>query len=183
MYSYIKGIVTEVNPNYITVDNHGIGYMIKTPNPYNFKVNDNTTVYTYQKVSDDDISLYGFKNFESRELFMKLISVSGIGPKSAIAILASGPAHSIAEAIESGDATYLQKFPGIGPKSSKQIVLDLQGKIDLEPVIISDSFTEVEEALLSLGYRKSEINKVMKKLDASKDTDVLIKEALALMLK
>ncbi|MGM0495235.1 MAG: Holliday junction branch migration protein RuvA [Bacillota bacterium] len=183
MYSYIKGEITEINPKYITVENSGVGYLIQTPNPYNFKINTEITIYLYQKVSDDDISLYGFKTKEARELFIKLISVSGIGPKSAVAILASGPVKSIADAIEAGDAKYLQKFPGIGPKSSKQIVLDLQGKVILETISSSESFNEVEEALKALGYSPREVSKVMKKLDETKSTNDLIKDALSLMLK
>ncbi len=183
MYSYIKGTVKEITPKYLTIENHGVGYLIVTPNPYNFKLDEDIIIYTYQKVSDDDISLYGFKSKEARELFMKLISVSGIGPKSAVAILASGPVNSIADAIESGDAKYLQKFPGIGPKSSKQIILDLQGKIDLETKVVSENFMEVEEALKALGYSPREISKVMSKLDETKETNDLIKDALSLMLK
>lgn len=183
MYRYIKGIVKEINPKHITVENNGIGYLIITPNPFNYKLDQDIVIHLYQKVSDDDISLYGFDSNEARELFMKLISVSGIGPKSAVAILASGPVHSIADAIESGDAKYLQKFPGIGPKSSKQIVLDLQGKIEFESKVTSQTLAEVEEALKALGYNPREINKVLPKLDESKDINILVKEALKLLLK
>ena len=109
--------------------------------------------------------------------------MSGIGPKSAVAILASGPVHSIAEAIESGDAHYLQKFPGIGPKSSKQIILDLQNKLDIETTITSQVFVEVEEALKALGYGPREISRIIPKLDDKKPINELIKDALALMLK
>jgi Holliday junction DNA helicase RuvA len=117
-------------------------------------------------------------------LFIKLISVNGIGPKSAIAILASGSVGSITKAIENGDAKYLQKFPGIGPKASQQIVLDLKGKIDFENVsVFTQNMVEVEEALQALGYRSKEIDKVIKKLDSSKTTNELIKDALAMMLK
>lgn len=183
MYSYIKGLVKEITPQNITIENHGIGYLIITPNPYGFKLEEETIIFLFQKVYDDAISLYGFKSKESRELFIKLISVSGIGPKSAVAILASGSVDSIAFAIESGDAKYLQKFPGIGPKSSKQIILDLQGKIDLSSVPVLESLTDVEEALIALGYNSREISRVVNKLDSSKATNELIKDALALMLK
>ncbi|QLY39677.1 Holliday junction branch migration protein RuvA [Hujiaoplasma nucleasis] len=183
MYSYIKGIIKEINPKYVTLENHGIGYLIITPNPFNFKKDEEVTIYLYQKVSEDAINLFGFKSIEARELFIKLISVSGIGPKSAVAILASGPVNSIADAIESGDAKYLQKFPGIGPKSSKQIILDLQGKLDIEPSITSQVFIEVEEALKALGYGPREISKVIPKLDESKAINDLIKDALSYMLK
>jgi Holliday junction DNA helicase RuvA len=184
MYSYIKGIITEITPNYITLDNNGVGYKLLTPNPYNFTMDEETVCHIYQKVSDDAIALYGFKSSEQRDLFIKLISVNGIGPKSAIAILASGSVGSITKAIENGDAKYLQKFPGIGPKASQQIVLDLKGKIDFENVsVVTQNMVEVEEALQALGYRSKEIDKVIKRLDSSKTTNELIKDALAMMLK
>lgn len=181
MYSYIKGTVKEITPKYITVENSGIGYLIITPNPFSFKIDAETIIYLYQRVYDDAISLFGFVSKDSRELFLKLISVSGIGPKSAIAILASGTVESISRAIESGDAKYLQKFPGIGPKSSQQIILDLQGKIDFSLASVTESIIEVEEALKALGYNAREIAKVLKKLDSNKETNELIKDALSLM--
>ncbi|MFA7075862.1 MAG: Holliday junction branch migration protein RuvA [Candidatus Izemoplasmatales bacterium] len=184
MYSYIKGLIKEMTPNYVTLENNGIGYKILTPNPYNFVLESEVIMFTYQKVSEDSISIYGFKSSEQRDLFIKLITVNGIGPKSATAILASGTVGSITKAIEDGDAKYLQKFPGIGPKASQQIVLDLKGKIDFDNVSIkTQNMVEVEEALIALGYRTKEIEKVIKKLDNSKSTNDLIKDALAMMLK
>ena len=113
-----------------------------------------------------------------------MISVNGIGPKSAIAILASGSVISITRAIEDGNAKYLQKFPGIGPKASQQIILDLKGKIVFEKQTVKTAnLIEVEEALEALGYKQKEIKKVIPKLDASKETNQLIKDALAMMLK
>ena len=184
MYSYIKGVIAEITPNYVTLDNNGVGYKLLTPNPYNFVIDNEYVVYNYQKVAEDMIALYGFKSSEQRDLFIKLISVNGIGPKSAIAILASGTVGSITKAIEDGDAKYLQKFPGIGPKASQQIVLDLKGKIDFENVSVhTQSLVEVEEALIALGYKNKEIDKVLKRLDPEKNTNDLIKDALAMMLK
>lgn len=184
MYNYIKGTITEINPNYVSIENHGIGYKIVTPNPYAFIDGSETTMYLYQKVSDDQITLYGFKTLKARELFIKLISVNGIGPKSANAILASGSAESITKAIDEGNAKYLQKFPGIGPKASQQIILDLKGKIDFDALAIkTGSLLEVEEALEALGYKKAEIKKLLPKLDPNKQTHELVKDALAMMLK
>jgi Holliday junction DNA helicase RuvA len=184
MYSYLKGTITEIKANYITLEVNLIGYHIITPNPYGFTINQQITIYCYQKVSEDEISLYGFKTPEEKELFLKLISVNGIGPKSANAILAAGTVQSITNAIETGNAKYLQKFPGIGPKASQQIVLDLQGKIDFEDLKdMTDSLQEVEQALQALGYNSKEIKKVISKLDSSKTTNELIKDALKFMLK
>jgi Holliday junction DNA helicase RuvA len=184
MYDYIKGLITEISPTYISLENNGIGYKVITANPYVFLLHSEMIVYLYQKVSDDNISLYGFKTQKARELFIKLITVNGIGPKSANAILASGTVESITGAIDDGNAKYLQKFPGIGPKASQQIILDLKGKIEFENKAIKTlNLIDVEEALKALGYREKEIRKVLPKLDPSKNTNLLIKDALALMLK
>lgn len=184
MYSYMKGIITEIKPDYITLEAGDIGYKILTPNPYAFSLNVETTLFLYQKVAEDAISLFGFKSAEERDLFLKLISVNGIGPKSAKAILAAGDVASITGAIETGNARYLQKFPGIGPKASQQIILDLKGKIDIEttPSFIN-SLEEVDDALQALGYNHKEIRKVLDKLDQTKSTSELVKDALKMMLK
>ncbi len=184
MYNYIKGLITEISPKYITVENNGIGFKVITPNPYSFVLHSESTVYLFQKVSDDNISLYGFKTEKAKELFIRLITVNGIGPKSASAILASGTVESITKAIDDGDAKYLQKFPGIGPKASQQIILDLKGKIEFEDKAIRTvNMIDVEEALKALGYKAKEIKKILPKLDPDKKTNELIKDALAMMLR
>ena len=185
MYSYLKGIVTEIKSNGITLDVSNIGYDVRTPNPYEFKIDEEIKVFIHHYVREDSIRLFGFKTFDGKSLFIKLLSVKGIGPKSAVAILASGNVDDVIAAIERGDAKFLSKFPGIGPKASQQIILDLKGKIDLSADEFSKStnIIEVEEALKSLGYRAKEVTRAVKGLDGSKKTDVLLKEALAQMLK
>ncbi|PKL01499.1 MAG: Holliday junction branch migration protein RuvA [Tenericutes bacterium HGW-Tenericutes-1] len=184
MYSYLKGVITEVKANYITLEVHDVGYHLLTPNPYYFELHQEATLYIYQKVAEDEISLFGFQSAEARDLFLKLISVNGIGPKSANAILAAGSVEDISTAIESGNAKFLQKFPGIGPKASQQIILDLQGKIDLTPgVVLTDNLQDVQAALEAFGYNSKEIKKALAKLDPKKPTNELIKDALKQMLK
>lgn len=185
MYSYLKGNITEIKPNKITVDVNNVGFEVITPNPFNFKKNEIAKVFIHHYVREDAIRLYGFKSYDEKGLFIKLLSVKGIGPKSAVAILASGNVDDVVGAIERGDAKFLSKFPGIGPKASQQIILDLKGKIDLteEARSSSTNVKEVEEALKSLGYKTKEIIKAVKGLDGSKQTNVLLKEALAHMLK
>ncbi len=182
MYAYIKGTVTKIHPSEIELENNNIGYLIKMPNPYVFKLYDDVIVYVYQKVNDDVIELYGFKTLEEKLLFLKLISVNGIGPKSALSILATGDVNGIISAIDLGNAKYLTKFPGIGTKASQQIILDLQGKINFNQSS-SNSTTELEEALISLGYKKKDIDKVCSKLDMSLKIEDLIKEALKLLTR
>src|SRR5690554_5111319 len=103
MYRYIKGTVTQINPQHIVVENNGIGYLILSPIPYQYKIGQEATLVTYLHVREDIIALYGFKDDETLNLFLKLISVSGIGPKSAMSIVAFDDSTKIITAIETGD--------------------------------------------------------------------------------
>lgn len=185
MYNYITGTVKEINPNSITMENNGIGYQILTPNPYEYKIDTIDKVFIYHHVREELFQLFGFKDKEAKKLFIKLLSVKGIGPKSAMAILATGNVNDVIGAIELGNSKFLNKFPGIGPKASQQIILDLKGKLNLQEefLVKSDNITEVEEALNSLGYKAKEIKKALKNLDPTKPTNQLLKDALATMLK
>ena len=185
MYGYIKGIVTKITPKYIICDNNGIGYLMIVSNPYNFKLNNEYKIYTHQYVREDVLDLYGFMTEDEKELFLKLISVSGIGPKSALSILASGTVKEIVNAIENRNDAYLRKFPGIGAKASQQIILDLKGKLSdsVDSYMPSSKLDDVEGALLALGYNKKEISKVISKLDLSLDEGMLVKLALQQMIK
>jgi Holliday junction DNA helicase RuvA len=186
MYGYIKGVITKITPKYIIIENNGIGYLLIVSNPYNFKLNNEYKLYTHQYVREDVLDLYGFNSEDEKELFLKLISVSGIGPKTALSILASSSVNNVIKAIEERNAAYLKKFPGIGAKASQQIILDLQGKLsfdDLNTVVPSSKMQDVEDALVALGYSKKELQKVLAKLDSSKDEGELVKEALKLLVK
>ncbi len=184
MYGYICGKVVKITPKYIICENNGIGYEIIVPNPFNYKLDTDYKIYTYQHVREDLIELYGFMEFEEKELFLKLISVSGIGPKSALSILATGTVNEIIKAIESRNDLYLRKFPGIGTKASQQIILDLAGKLTFTSTGSTNSkLDDVEDALIALGYSKKEISKVITKLDANMDEGELIKEALKKLVK
>lgn len=187
MYNYIKGKITQINAKYVTIENNQIGYLIKTPNPFNFELNSETTIYTYLHVREDIFELYGFLSIEERDFFLQLISVKGLGPKGALAILASGNIQSIIEAIKSGNNRYLEKFPGIGAKASQQIILDLHGKVNIQETIIREKenpkITDVKDALKNLGYKQQEIKKIIPTLEANIDKTLgdLIRIALKTM--
>lgn len=186
MYSYIKGIIVDLSSDHIVIDNHGIGYYVCVPNPYRFQKGNEYIIYIYQQVKEDDISLFGFENLEEKELFLMLIKVKGIGCKTAIGILATGEVTAIKNAIESGNITYLKKIPGIGPKAAGQIILDLQGKLETVEEVkqISIEYEEAVEVLLALGYKQSEVDKVMKPMiNEDLDTNGYIKKALSLLVK
>ena len=196
MYEYIRGTVQEVTPSYLVLENQGIGYHIFIANPFRLSTlkQKEATVYIYQSVTQDSIRLYGFINKEEKELFLKLIGVSGIGPKSGLAILAAEDHVGLVNAIENDDTKYLQKFPGVGKKTAAQIVLDLQGKLsELSPEVMeafggdltqaSSRNTELEEALEALavlGYTQRDIKKVTPMLEKIEQTsaDDYIREAL-----
>lgn len=181
MYEYIKGKITGIEANYIVIECNGIGYIVYVASPYSYKLED-IKVYVYQYVKEDELSLYGFKNKEEKELFLKLIGVKGLGCKMALPMLSSGNTNSIVAAIESGDIAYLKKFPKIGDKVARQIILDLKGKLVSNDSSAIDN-TELIEALKALGYKVSDINKVLPKIDNTKSLESKIKEALKLLLK
>ena len=186
MYSYIIGKVEEIESNYITIDNNEIGYLIYTSNPYSFNLNQEYKIYLYENVREDELSLYGFKTKEEKDLFLKLISVKGIGCKTAIGILATGDVTSIISAIETGNVAYLKKIPGIGPKAAQQIILDLQGKFKntTTTIINNNDLDEAAEVLVALGYKKAEVDKALAVLLNEKlDTNGYVKRALSLLVK
>lgn len=186
MYGYIKGKITEVNSRYIIIENNDIGYMIYVPNPYSYQLNNDYTIFIYTCVREEEYTLYGFKDREQKELFLKLISVKGLGPKMALPIIATGTLESIAEAIENNNINYLKKFPKIGDKVAKQMVLDLKGKLNTIHTGLfakEDLSDELMEVLLGLGYKQGDIKRVLSKVNANLSLEEQVKEALKLMLK
>ena len=191
MYAYIKGNISEINPTNIVVDNNGIGYEVVVANPYEYQLNEEKTVYISQQVREDSNILYGFSNKEQKKVFLLLLKVKGVGPKSALAILAGGTSAEIIGAIENQDAVYLTKFPGIGKKSAQQIILDLQGKVDFSmtsnssaPSAVKNYLSDAMLALEALGYSKKELAKIEKKLSAHdfNGVDEYVKQGLKLLM-
>ncbi len=200
MFEYITGSVEYTGPEYVVIDHNGIGYQILTPNPYAFRPSKELVrVYTYQYVREDVLALYGFQTRQERSLFVKLLGVSGIGPKGGLAILAAGQIEQVVQAIEQENETFLVKFPGVGKKTARQMILDLKGKLgdvlaDFLPDLFSASshpdeggnareLDEALEALKALGYAEREVNRVVPDLQKeSLSTEQYIKKALRLLL-
>lgn len=184
MYATIKGTVTSIKPNHIVIENQGIGYLVLSPYPYQYHIGDEVQCFTHHYVRDDINALYGFSTYESKELFLKLIGVSGIGPKSALSILASPNVDETMYAIESGNVKFLTKFPGIGKKSAQQIILDLKGKlVNEDDQLFPSQEDDATQALLALGYSKTEVRKTLKKIDPDQAVETIIKKALQLLIK
>ena len=182
MYSYIKGIISDVESNYVVLDNSNIGYMIYVSNPYYYKCDKEYLIYLYQVIREEENALYGFKSKEERELFLKLISVKGLGPKMAIVMLSSD-VSSIYEAIEKGDINYLKKFPKIGDKVARQIILDLKGKLTTKEDNNKTDCTELIDTLKALGYKPSDIKNILPNIDINKSIEQQVKDALKLLLR
>ena len=182
MYDYFIGNITRQIANYIVIDVNGVGYKLFTPNPYVFKELENTTVYAYNHVREDENTLYGFKTESERDLFLRLIDVKGLGPKMAITILASCSVNGLVDAIDRENILYLKKIPKVGEKLARQIILDLKGKLATseEETTTSDELTL---ALESLGYKTNDIKNVVAKVDNTLPIENQIKEALKLLLK
>lgn len=184
MYEYIKGSVVNQESNYIVLDNNGIGYLIYVANPYYFELNREYNIYIYQYVREDEITLYGFKNLEEKKLFLKLIEVKGVGCKMALPMFATGSIDGIMDAIERENILYLKKFPKIGEKVAKQIILDLKGKLNTTVVgKANKDFDELIEVLKGLGYKLPDINKILPSIKDDLSIEEQVKEALKLMLK
>lgn len=183
MYSYIYGKIESVESSHIVVDNNGIGYLVYVPNPYAFKEGEMTKVYVYQHIREDEMSFFGFKTLGEKELFLQLINVKGLGPRMALPILAMGSIGGIVDAINRENLLYLKKFPKIGDKLAKQIVLDLKGKIQTSETVVVNETDEVYEALIALGYKDKDVKNVIGRVNKENTVEEQIKEALRLMIK
>ncbi len=197
MIAYIKGQVTFIQEESIIIDVEGIGYEVFCPNPFVFQsfLQKELFIHTYFHVREDVQCLYGFKDKEEKELFTKLISVSGIGPKSAIAILGSVHVPDFVAAVETEDEKYLTQFPGVGKKTARQIILDLKGKltstISLDVTSTKQvgtetvDLSEAKEALKALGYTDREVTQIIPELQKAglTETDDIIRYALSLLVK
>lgn len=200
MIAYIKGKLISIQEEAVIVDVNGIGYEIICANPFVFQasLNQNVFIHTYHHVREDAQILYGFKNDDEKYLFTKLISVSGIGPKSGLAIQGSVNVSDFVSAVEREDEKYLTQFPGVGKKTSRQIILDLKGKLtefltissqvdepSTKDQAMSTAIHEAKEVLKSLGYTDQEIRAITPELRESSalNTDEVIKKALALLMK
>ena len=183
MYNYIKGMIIEAKSTSIVIDNNGIGYEVYTPNPYAFEEGKEYKVYIYEYIREDEMSLFGFKTSEEKELFLKLIDVKGLGPRMALPIIAMGSINGISDAINRENILYLKKFPKIGDKLARQMILDLKGKLDLTGEVLElDIADELMEALKGLGYKDKDIKMVIPKVNKENKLEEQIKEALRLLV-
>jgi holliday junction DNA helicase RuvA len=186
MISYLTGTIYNKDQQSITVlTTGGVGYSVKvTPAMYvDLIIDSEVALYTYLAVRENALELYGFKNLPERDLFLKFLTISGVGPKSALHLLSLGSVEETSSAISRGDAAYLSKVSGVGKKTAERIVVELKSKMGDFTNAVEDkngeSLGDVVDALVSLGYSKEEARLVVKSLDAEgKTSEQLVKEAL-----
>lgn len=202
MISYIKGKIEYISEGFIIVDNGGIGYKIYvSPNIMsNSKgIGETVKIFTYMSVREDDISLYGFESFEELEIFNKLITVSGIGPKGALGIISTISPSDFVMAVISEDVSTISKAPGVGKKTAQRIILELKDKFNTEnfveekifgeskglfSVVSKDYKFEAIEALSTLGYSRSEAAKAVSAIECEGlTTEDILKLALKKLVK
>ena len=196
MFEYLKGRLTKITAKYIVVEVAGIGYILHVANPYRYSdaIHQDITIYTHQVIREDAHLLYGFATESEKDVFLRLISVSGIGPTTALAIIAVDDNEGLVRAIDQQNITYLTKFPKIGKKTAQQMVLDLagtfvdtsvqSGAISQTAAASNQALDEAMEALLALGYKANEIKKIRTFFEGtSESAENYIKSALKMLMK
>ncbi len=188
MIAFIKGRVHAFGQDWVILDTHGVGYQIGFPRPETLSLNSEVLLYTYQHIREDEMSLYGFLTMDELRLFQQLISVKGLGPKTALNMMTAASYVKIISAIESQDVTFLKTMPGIGAKTASQIVLDLKGKLVESEKKDTKASVEIQDAvaaLKALGYKASELTGMEKYLISLNlnNVDELVKAGLQFLLK
>lgn len=191
MIAYLKGKVIHKDLDRFIIQTGGVGYeVIAGPQLISqVQKEKDAEVYIHHHVREDNQSLFGFSNLEERHLFQKLLSVSGVGPKSAMAAVSAAPMHEIVLAVQAEDHSVFQAVSGIGPKTAKRLVIELKNKLDSFPVTDlnqkenqgSGSLRlDLLEALTSLGYNPNDIQPILRELDL---TTFSLEEAIKEVLK
>ncbi len=187
MISYIKGEVVKKGIDYLILDNNNIGYYINTSFSTLEKISEKEKIIilTYMHIREDIIALYGFLTSDEMDLFKKLISVNGIGPRAGLSVLSTYEVNTVKEIILKEDVSRLSKVPGIGKKTASKIILELKDKVGTveelkgSEIVVSSEMSDVIEALTSLGFNYAEVKRTLGNMELSgKSENDIIKEAL-----
>ncbi len=183
MLDQIQGVVQTITEDAAILSVGGVGLRVEMPTPDLVDLDGETTVFTVLQIREEEVHLYGFASQHGRELFKALTTVSGVGPKLALAILSFHPLSSLERAIAAGDADALALVSGVGKKTAGRIVLELRDRLGVvvgEPVTAAErsALVEVREALRGLGYSTQEIQEVVSSLPADGDAPTLLRHAL-----
>lgn len=179
----LTGLIVKLQHDHLVIEVQGIGYYVLIAKPDHFIRNEINHVYTYHVIREGDEFLVGFSNLLDKRIFEQLLSVKGIGPKTALGALSGASSEQIIQGINEGNIAFLKSLPSIGPKAASQIILDLKGKITFDTprnaAKVDQKLSEVSDALKSLGFKMSEIDRALKDLSSEESSvEQLIKVAL-----
>ncbi|MBQ9046969.1 MAG: Holliday junction branch migration protein RuvA [Solobacterium sp.] len=188
MIAFIRGTVASYGADWAVIENHGMGWKVFYPHTEQLRLSQEVTVYTYMHISENDAALYGFASPEEQDLFLKLINVKGLGPKTAVTMLSRSSMEHLVTSIEQGDVAALKSIPGIGAKTASQIILDLKGKLVEsadKSLKLSPEIEDALEALKNLGYKQGELNQAAKAMSEQKGlrADEYLKFGLQYLMK
>lgn len=194
MIGYLRGTVKSFSSEYVLLEVNGVGYEVICSGAAFSRLSaaDEGEVYTYMQVKEDGISLFGFADVQEKNLFLKLISVQGVGAKMAIALLSSMRPADVSEAIATADSKRLSAVKGLGKKTAERIILELHGKIsadellggasaDIRPALPTETDDEAVSALMGLGFTKQESVRAVSRAKAA--GAVTVEEVLAAALR
>lgn len=189
MIAHLDGQITEKLPGSVIIDVHGIGYevIISAPDSEVVNLGDQKKFYTYHAIRDNGEDLYGFSSLAAKKLFEMLISVNGIGPKAAIAILSLGTPEEVRNAIANTDSGFIAKASGVGKKSAERVIVDLRDRVGIPShygantsqfIATATPNDEALDALIALGFPLKEATEALAKVDTELSTEERIKLAL-----
>ena len=174
----LRGKVLMTDGDTVIVDVHDVGYQVLVSHVSDYEIGQEVFLYTYNVVREDETYLVGFSSLDEKEVFLALIKVKGLGPKTVISALSATTANDVKNAIASNNVVYLKKLPGIGAKAASQIILDLKGELTGtkgDPTV----YDEVAEALKELGFKGAAIERVLATIN---EKDASAEEVLLLAL-
>ena len=187
MINYLQGTVRDIDDKSISLLAGDIGYeiLLHLGDKMKLKIGERIELFIYSHIREDQFTLFGFIDKGEKEIFRKLISVSGVGPKSALSLLSVTNANIIIRAIEGNNADILPKVPGLGKKTIEKIILELKGKMDNNIIIQgeSDDMKDARLALESLGYTARDISEILNKLHPDLKMNDIIRESLKILAK
>ncbi len=183
MIGYIKGKIISQNENYVLVENSGIGYIVHSnPKVLEKPPGSEAELYTYMQVREDAMNLYGFETQDELQFFEQLITVSGVGPKMALAVLSAGDIDLVKNAIINQDAAVFTKVGGVGKKTAERIIVELKEKLGSGTISMAGGKSDdLLNALEALGYSNREIKEALGKIDHSLSQEEKLRHAIKLL--
>jgi len=185
MIGYLEGEIKYSNAGKLILFANGIGFTVQTPTNIVYLEGEKAKLFIHTHIREDNLALFGFKDPEDLNLFEKLISVSGIGPKIGLSMFAAASASMIIQAIATSNLNFFTSISGVGKKTAQKLILDLKSKVSKGDANMEnlEGNSELLDSLLSLGFQKTEVSKIFSQIDPSETLSNQIKQSLKLLNK